>query len=66
MDVKLGRNSHEYARNEDAHRILIAEKRAEAGTQEARIRRRQKQKDVLYIATAAGSLLYGAGIDDSM
>jgi len=66
MDVKLGRNSHEYARNEDAHRILIVEKRAEAGTRDARIHRRQKQKDVLDIATAAGSLLYGAGTDDSM
>ena len=66
MDLKLGRNSHEYARKEDENRILIAEKKADAATQEARIRHRQEQKDALDIAAAAGTLLYGAGIDDSM
>lgn len=66
MDLKLGRNSHDYARNEDANRILIAEMQADATTREARIRHRQEQKDALDIATSAGTLLYGAGIDDSM
>lgn len=66
MDLKLGRNSHEYARKEDESRILAAEKKADAETREARVRRRQEQKDVLDLATAAGTLLYSAGIDDSM
>lgn len=66
MDLKLGRNSHEYARKEDENRILIAEKKADAATREARIRHRQEQKNALDIAAAAGTLLYGAGIDDSM
>nr|XP_012143883.1 PREDICTED: uncharacterized protein LOC105662864 [Megachile rotundata] len=74
MGVKLGRNSHEYARKEDENRIrkedenriLVAEKKADAGPREARIRHRHEQKDALDIAAAAGSLLYGAGIDDSM
>ncbi|XP_025153901.1 uncharacterized protein LOC112588386 [Harpegnathos saltator] len=64
IDVKLGRNSHEYARKEDTHRILTAEKRAEAGTREARIRLRQAQKDTLDIT--ARPLLYGAEINDSI
>ena len=42
MDVKLGRNSHKYALKEDARRILITEKRADAGNREARIRLRFK------------------------
>lgn len=66
MDVKLGQNSHEFARNQDAHRIIAAEKRANATTREARIRLRQQQKDELDIAAAEGTLLYGPGIDDSM
>lgn len=66
MDLKLGRNSHEYARKEDEKRILIADRKADIETREARIRHRQEQKDALDIAAAAGTLLYGAGIDDSM
>lgn len=49
MDLKLGRNSHEYARTEDENRILRAEKKSDAGTREARIRHRQEQKDALDI-----------------
>lgn len=56
MDLKLGRNS----RKEGESRILIAEKRADAGTREARIRHKQEQKDTLDIAAAADSLLYCA------
>jgi len=66
MDLKLGRNSHEYARKQDESRVLAAEKKADAETRKARVRHRQEQKDALDIATAAGDLLYGAGIDDSM
>lgn len=66
MDLKLGLNSHEYARKADANRICAAEKKSACETREARIRHRQEQKDALDIAAAAGSLLYGPGIDDSM
>ncbi|XP_018405529.1 PREDICTED: uncharacterized protein LOC108781910 [Cyphomyrmex costatus] len=66
MDVKLGPVSHEYARNEDNHRILAAEKKAEAQTREARMKLRQDQKDALDLAAAAESSLYGPGIDDSI
>ncbi|XP_044584565.1 uncharacterized protein LOC123265047 [Cotesia glomerata] len=66
MDLKLGRNSHEYARILDENRVCAAEKKSASETREARIRHRQEQKDALDIATAAGSLLYGPGIDDSL
>ncbi|XP_044575161.1 uncharacterized protein LOC123258969 [Cotesia glomerata] len=66
MDLKLGRNSHEYARISDENRVCAAEKKSASETREARIRHRQEQKDALDIATAAGSLLYGPGIDDSL
>lgn len=45
MDLKLGPNSHEYARKENENRILIAEKKADSATREARIRHRKEQKD---------------------
>ena len=56
MDLKIGPNSHEYARNMDEN----------METCEARIRHRLEQNDALDIAGAASSLLYGAGIDNSM
>lgn len=59
LDTELGRNSHVYARQEYDNQILIAEKKAEDGTREARIRQRQEQK------AEAGSSLYGDVIDDS-
>ena len=61
MNLKLGTNSHEYARNMDENRVTATEKKS---TNE--IRHRLEQKDALDIAAAAGSLLYGPGIDDSM
>ncbi|CAD6221987.1 GSCOCG00011691001-RA-CDS, partial [Cotesia congregata] len=64
MDLKLGRNSHKYARISDENRVCKAEKKSASETREARIRHRQEQKDALDIATAAESLLYGPGIDD--
>ena len=66
MDLKLGRNSYEYARKEDEKSILFAERKADAATREARIRHRQEQKGALDIAAAACTLIYGAGVDDSM
>lgn len=66
MDIKLGRNSHDYARKADENRVCAAEKKFAGETREARIRHRQEQKDALDITAAAGSLLYGPGIDDSM
>ncbi|XP_044578703.1 uncharacterized protein LOC123261223 isoform X1 [Cotesia glomerata] len=66
MDLKLGRNSHEYARMSDENRVCAAEKKSASETHEARICHRQELKDALDIATAAGSLIYGPGIDDSL
>lgn len=66
MDLKLGRNSHEYAQTTDENRVCAAEKKSATETRQARIRHRQEQKDALDIAAAAGSLLYGPGIDDSI
>ncbi|XP_063986122.1 uncharacterized protein LOC135167084 isoform X2 [Diachasmimorpha longicaudata] len=66
MDLKLGPNSHNYARKIDENRVIAAEKKSTSETREARVRHRQEQKDALDIAAAAGSLLYGPGIDDSM
>lgn len=62
----MSERSHEYTRKEDENRILIAEKKADAATREARIHHSQEQKDALDIAVAAGTLLYDAEIDDSM
>ncbi|CAB0034286.1 unnamed protein product [Trichogramma brassicae] len=56
MGIKLGRHSHEYARSEDKKRVLIAEQRASDITQEARIIRRQHQKDALEITDEAKEL----------
>lgn len=66
MDIKLGRNSHEYARKIDGNRVCAAERKSTSETREARIRHRQEQKEAMDIAAAEGSLLYGPGIDDSV
>ena len=47
-------------------RVKIANQKTEAATKEGRILRRQSQKDALDIASAAGTLLYKPGIDDSI
>ena len=66
LQVKLGPATHEYARREDEIPVAQTNQAAAAQTKEARILRRQKQKDALDIAAAAGTSLYGAGIDDSV
>ena len=43
-----------------------ADQKNVSATKEGRILRRQSQNDALNIASAAGTLLYGPGIDDSM
>ena len=43
-----------------------SDQKTAAATKERRIFRQQSQKDALDIASAAGTLLYGPGIDDSM
>ena len=50
----------------DENRVTAAEKKSTSETREARIRHWLEQNDALDIAAAAGSLLYGSGIDDSM
>lgn len=65
MGIKTGTSSHEWAQTIDSDRINRAELEAEKVTKEARIQRRQEQKDALDILSES-PLLYGAGIDDSM
>ena len=65
MDLKLVRTSYKYARKEDEDCIIIAEKSWRWDSRRG-VLHRQEQKDALDIAAAAGSLLYVAGIDDSM
>ena len=48
------------------NRVRIADQKTAAATNEGRILRRQSQKDALDIASAAGTLLYGPVIDDSI
>ena len=54
--------------NFDPHpnRVRLADQKTAAATKEGRILRRKSQKDALNIASAAGTLLYGPRIDDSM
>ncbi|KYM99964.1 hypothetical protein ALC62_09280 [Cyphomyrmex costatus] len=66
MKISVGLSAHHYVRNFDKSRISKAEEKAALVTKEARILKRMEQKDALDIAKAAGTLLYGAGIDDSM
>jgi len=66
MKISVGPNAYEYVKTFDESRILKAEEKAALRTKEARILRRMEQKDALDLANAAGTLLYGAGIDDSM
>ena len=66
MGVHTGPNAHAYVNKEDQARVTIAERRAQATTREARMRRRQDQLNVLEAASAAEGLLYGPGIDDSV
>nr|XP_036678349.1 uncharacterized protein LOC118879563 isoform X2 [Drosophila suzukii]XP_036678357.1 uncharacterized protein LOC118879567 isoform X2 [Drosophila suzukii] len=66
MKINVGPSAHEYVKTFDESRILKAEEKAALQTKEARILRRMEQKDALDLADAAGTLLYGAGIDDSI
>ena len=50
MDLKLGLNSHEYARNMNEKRVIAAEIKSTSETREAKIRHRLEQKDALDIA----------------
>nr|XP_036678351.1 uncharacterized protein LOC118879565 [Drosophila suzukii] len=64
MKINVGPSAHEYVKTFDESPILKAEEKAALQTKEARILRRREQKDALDLADAAGTLLYGAGIDD--
>lgn len=66
MNISVGPSAHEYARLEDSNRIDRAEIQAEQQTKEARIKQRLEKKEAEDIKAATGSLLYGAGIDDSV
>lgn len=66
MKITVGPSAHLYVKKFDMTRISQAEEKAALVTKEARILKRMEQKDALDIANAAGTLLYGAGIDDSM
>lgn len=66
MGIETGPSACEYAKIQDEDRVSKADKEAEINSKEVRIRRRQEQKEAFDIAEAAGTLLYGAGIDDSV
>ena len=66
MNVSVGPSAHDYATFADSNRIDRAEIQAEQQSKEARIKRRLVRKEAEGIHNAAGSLLYGAGIDDSV
>lgn len=65
MGIKTGTSSHEWARIVDRIQISQAEQEAAKESKEGRIRLRQEQNDALDIL-AERTLLYGAGIDDSV
>lgn len=66
MGISVGASAHVYVRRSDISRINKAERAAQIQSKEARIRYRQQQKESLENEIAAGTLLYGAGIDDSV
>ncbi|CAD7078692.1 unnamed protein product [Hermetia illucens] len=66
LGIGLGPSAHAYVKEVDAERIGRAEFNATTQTKEARIQERldKKMKEDQYIAE--GTVLYGAGIDDSV
>lgn len=66
LGIGLGPSAHAYVKEVDAERIERAEFNATTQTKEARIQERldKKMKEDQYIAE--GTVLYGAGIDDSV
>ena len=61
-----GPSAHQYTTFADSNRIDKAEIQTEQQSKEARIKRRLQRIEAEDIDNAVGSLLYGAGIDDSM
>ena len=66
MGITVGPSAREYARQEDNSRIAKAEQEAQMQSKEARIRQRLEKKEAEDNEIAAGNVLYGAGIDDSV
>ena len=66
MGITVGPSAHEYARQEDNSRIARAEEEAQQQSKETRIRCRLEKKEAEDNQVAAGNVLYGAGIDDSV
>lgn len=66
MNVSVGPSAHDYVTFADNNRIDRAEIQANQQSKEARITERLARKEAQDIDDAAGSLLYGAGIDDSV
>lgn len=66
MEMTCGPSAHEYAKLEDRNRISRAEYEAQQQSKEARIKLRLEKKAAEDKNNAEGSVLYGAGIDDSM
>ena len=66
MNISVGPSAHEYVKLEDSRRINRAEIQAEQQSKEARIKKRLEKKEAEDNEAAAGNVLYGAGIDDSV
>lgn len=62
--MNVGPIAHDYATLTDNNSIDGAEIQAERQNKEARIQHRLEINETKEIEDAAGSLLYGAGIDD--
>lgn len=65
MGISVGTSAHEWAKEGDTFRIRRADQKAAEATKEARVLKRQQQKDALDILDD-GPSLYGPGIDDSV
>ncbi|KAL1493844.1 hypothetical protein ABEB36_009530 [Hypothenemus hampei] len=64
LKLTIGPNALRLSEDLDAHRISIAEMRAQEKTKEARKLRRAAQKESEDMATSFDNLLYGPGIAD--
>ena len=66
MSIDVGPSAHEWAENADQERVNRAEVQATAATKQARTERRVQKNQKIEESIAAGEVMCGAGIDDSL
>ncbi|KAK2577554.1 hypothetical protein KPH14_000787 [Odynerus spinipes] len=64
LNITIGRDCQEMCNDEDEHRILLAEKRAQEATKEVRTALRKSRLSLEGQQLAEEGPLYGAGIAD--